>query len=250
MAHITGGAQVKTEEQPTSPTLDKGAMLKLLAEISTASPEDLYQLGEKRFQQGKYAEAEVIYRELLRSFPAFSPAYLQLARAQIEVKKIDQAYDNAKKAVELLPDNSMAHRTLGRVYRLQDKRLLAIAEFKKACSLNPKNAWNFNNLGLTLLELGRDEEALPVLEKAVELDSSHYVMFNNLAVARLRLKDKAGALTAFEKALELKPDFKSAQQQIAKLKSELKTITPTPAASPGFLTTPTLGLEIIESPEK
>ena len=82
-----------------------------------------------------------------------------------------------KQALELDPDNELAHRNLGTALLMQGRRAEAGPHFDKASEIHlraaveddPASAKGYDDLGALLLRTGRVEEAVAQFEKAAEL---------------------------------------------------------------------------------
>jgi tetratricopeptide (TPR) repeat protein len=226
---------VAKESQPEEQAVLQTASMETSPALMEMSADQCYWKGVQAIRDGKNRIAVVAFSTVLAKDPTYAKAHYQIARALISMNRIEEAALHAAKAVDLLPDNGSAHRTMGRVQRLQGDLNGAMMSFEKACELEPKVAWNFNNLGLVYIEMGRFEDAKKALQEAVSLDDSQYVMFNNLGVACMRTDDPEGAIKAFERVLELKPDFAPAKQHLETLKAQRAAEKPvsTPKEVPG-----------------
>ena len=124
-------------------------------------------------QQGKLADAEQGYREVLRQQPQqFDALYL-----------------------------------LG-VIALQTRRPEPASElFGKAIALRPEFVEAYNNRGAALADLGRLEDALADYDKAIALQADHSGAHNNRGAAMARLGRFAEALSSYDRAIALRPKF-------------------------------------------
>ena len=76
------------------------------------------------------------------------------------------------------------------------QNLEALEGLSKAIRVSPKTAIFHNNLGLVLVALGRHEEAAQRFEQAVRLDARLRDAFHNLGVARQKLGEMDQAIAA------------------------------------------------------
>jgi tetratricopeptide (TPR) repeat protein len=86
----------------------------------------------------------------------------------------------------------------------------AVAEWQKALELAPNEAIAHNNLGYSLVQAGRVKEAIPQYEKALELSPDYAEAHNNLGLALARAGRPDEAVAHYQKALELNPELASA----------------------------------------
>jgi len=118
----------------------------------------------------------------------------------------DDAVSTCKNLINLAPDNSRYHNTLGIILYKMKRYAEAITEKQKAVELEPNNAEYRNSLGITLHALKRYDEALIEMQKAVELEPDNPEYRNSLGVTLHNMKRYAEAITEKQKAVELEPD--------------------------------------------
>jgi len=122
-------------------------------------------------REGRYREAEPIYRAVLERAPKRVGALINFSSLLRATGRVPQAREIAERAVEAGPDNALAHFTLG----------------------------------TTLRQLRRDKEAIESYEKAVALDPTMTKAWVNLAVSSERF-NRARSVEALEKVLAAEPD--------------------------------------------
>jgi protein O-mannosyl-transferase len=131
------------------------------------------------------AEARVEFAEAARNLPDPSPAYEQLGEIELGEGRLQQAVDQFKLALDHNPDLVDAHVNLAAAYLgLPSMMVAAQAECEAALAIDPYNLTACNNMGITLAMQGQ--------------------------------KDRAAEF--FNRALKINPDFKSARDNLAKLK--------------------------------
>jgi adenylate cyclase len=106
------------------------------------------------------------------AFAAWANLYVVVASDLLPVREVmPRARELARRALELDPESSEAHASLGNIALQFDLDWpLAEAEFRKAISLNPSNLTAHSFLGLLLMSLQRYEEAKEVYRRAIQLD--------------------------------------------------------------------------------
>ena len=155
-------------------------------------------------------------------------------RKRKAIELLQQAYreqmrGNLDEAVELYGKSIAAYPTaeaytfLGWTYSFLDRFDDAIAECKKAIAVDPDFGNPYNDIGSYLIKLGRLDEAIPWLERAVNArryEPRHYPHCNLGRVYRAKgMLQKA--IEEFEEALRIEPDYASAQQELAEIRSQL-----------------------------
>lgn len=160
------------------------------------------------------AEAATLYAEVVRLRPGLADAHYNLANAlaRLPDRGVDAA-EHYETALRLQPDLVEARNHYGNLLARDPARSEdAIVQFRAALRLQPDFAEAHNNLGNLLVRLpGRRAEAIAHYETAVRLKPDFADAHYNLAVAAAR--DPGGrdrALAAFAAALRLRPDFAEA----------------------------------------
>jgi len=124
-------------------------------------------------QQGRLADAEILYRQILAREPAHFDALHLLG-----------------------------------VVRLQQGRgAEALELIDKALTVDPRSARALSNHGLVLFGLGRQDEALASLDRALALDSTFPDALANRAQLHYRAGRYDAAAADFERLLKLRPDY-------------------------------------------
>ena len=129
---------------------------------------------------------------------ALNPADVRIKATLIHRKA--SIYDNSgskelgikfyKKAIELDPEDSVAHNNLGGLYKKQDKLEDAEAEYKIAIELDPKDSKPHNNLGNLYKKQDKLEEAKKEYEEAIRLDPNNSIVKNNLEILENIMKEE------------------------------------------------------------
>jgi len=166
-----------------------------------------FEKGALLHRQGKLAEAERLYMDVLQHNPTHFDALHLLGVIALNTDRTQQGVDLITKAIGLNSNFAAAHGNLG--YGLINLRLLedALASCDKAIALKPDYAEAYTNRGWALLELKRFEEALASCDKAIALTADFAVTYNNRGWALLELKRFEEALASCDKAIALKPDY-------------------------------------------
>jgi tetratricopeptide (TPR) repeat protein len=102
---------------------------------------------EGLYRRGEFDKAIERYKEITADGANHAVAYTGLARAYLKVKKPDDAYRAATKAIEQDPSLGAAHTALGEVYFRQGKLPEAQTEFLTALKIDPMDARS--DLGLS-----------------------------------------------------------------------------------------------------
>ncbi len=128
----------------------------------------------------------------------------ELVRRQPE--RPEAAEGSLRQAVELDPDDAMAHKNLGNALLDEGRLEEAEASYRRALELDPGFAAAHFNLGTVLLEQGKPEEATPSYRRSIELDPVDAEAHILLGNALWEQKRPGEAEASLRRAIELDPD--------------------------------------------
>ena len=161
-------------------------------------------------QNGKFADAQRVYREVLQQQPDHFNALHMLGVIAIDTGQPEQGIDLIRKAIGLDASVAGAHSNLAKALLDLNRPQDALASLDEAIALEPDSAIAHNNRGKALLDLNRPEDALASFDKAIALAPDSAMMHNNRGKALLDLKRPEDALASFDKTLELERNFPTA----------------------------------------
>ena len=161
-------------------------------------------------QAGRLAEAEQIYRQILKAQPKHFDSQHLLGIIYSQRGNPAEAVCQIDVALRINPKDASAHNNRG--VSLQELKRLdeALASYDKALALKPDYAEAFFNRGNALKELGRLDEALASYDKALALKHDYAEAFYNRGLALQQLRRLDEALASYDKVLALKPDHAEA----------------------------------------
>ena len=157
--------------------------------------------------QGKLAEAERIYRDVLRQQANHFDALHLLGVIALQTRHTERAVELIGKAIALKPDCPEAHDNRGLALLRLNRAGEALASFEKAVALKPDFAGAYNHRGVTLNELKRFDEALASFDRAIASKPDFADAYYNRGITLNALERREEALTSYEKAIAFKPDF-------------------------------------------
>jgi predicted TPR repeat methyltransferase len=149
--------------------------------------------------------------------PAGIPQALQAAFEHYQAGRLAEAEALYREVVRLDPAHADAHANLGATLRRRGEPAQAIAACKKALSLNPAHGRACHHIANALLDQGRTAEAVPAYRQAIALEPQAADSYNNLAVALRDLGNIAEATECCRQALRLAPDYADALATFADL---------------------------------
>lgn len=201
--------------------------------------------GAKRHQQaGRKAQAEQIYKQILRTDPNQPDALQFVGLCAYESGRVDEAVDYLQRAAKSQPSNAFirtnlgtvlqhrgqfeeaiacyrraleinpnlphAHNNLGAALKKSGHLKEALESYQKAITLRPEYAEAHSNLGNVLKQIGQLDEAIAAQHRSIECNPRYAEGHNNLGLAVAAKGDYTQALECYRKALELKPDYAEA----------------------------------------
>ena len=161
-------------------------------------------------RQGKLADAEHCYAEVLQRQPDHFDALHLLGVIACQTRRTERGVELIKRAIGLNPNVAEAHNNLGNVLRDLKRPEEALASYDKAIALKPDFAAAHYNRGNALMILNHPEEALASYDKAITLNPDYASAYNSRGNALMDLKRHEDAIASYDKAIALKPDFAAA----------------------------------------
>jgi protein O-GlcNAc transferase len=165
----------------------------------------LFDQGLALHQQGRLADAERLYREVLRRQPNHFGALHLLGVIAVQTQHAKQGAQLIMRAIELNANVAAAHANLGKALLDLKRPESALASFDKAIALDPDFAEAHNNRAHALLDLMRPREALTSCDNAIALKPDLAIAHNNRGMALAILRRSAEALDSCNKAIALMP---------------------------------------------
>lgn len=154
---------------------------------------ELDRLGIILTAQGRYAEAEAVFRQALENDPGHVETRYNLGLAYMVQNRLADAEQVLRLAIGARPDYPMAHYGLGLVLKAQGRLPEAEASLQRAVRLKPDFAGGYYCLAYLCLEQGRTEEAVSGFRRAVEIEPGY-------ADARIKLGECHAELGRFAEA--------------------------------------------------
>ena len=163
--------------------------------------------GKALHRQGKLADAECCYGEVLQRQPNHFDALHLLGVIARQTRRTERGVELIKRAIGLNPNVAEAHNNLGNALMDLKRPAEALASYDKAIALKPDIAEAHSNRGNALMDLKRPAEALASYDKAIALKPDFAEAHSNRGNALMDLKRPAEALASYDKAIALKPDL-------------------------------------------
>jgi len=146
--------------------------------------EAMRRLAKIATEHRKYKEAEVFLKQAVKVAPDYARAWLDLSVAQLNRDKLEEAVATARGLVELAPDTADSQLALGNALARSDRAAEAAEAYQRALDIAPNNAGAFSGLGQQLKTVGRQAEAIAVYRRSMESDPKNAEPYWSLANMR------------------------------------------------------------------
>jgi predicted O-linked N-acetylglucosamine transferase (SPINDLY family) len=178
-------------------------------EILKAEPEQfdaLHMLGVIAYQTSRYAVAGELIAKAIALNPSNPASYYNRGLALKELGQLEAAVASYDKAISLKPDYAAAYSARGVALQGENQLESARANFDTAIRLKPDYAEAFNNRGVLLLKQKFLTAAMDSFEFAIRLQPNNPEIHINCGNASMEMRRFSAALISYEKSINLKPD--------------------------------------------
>ncbi len=131
--------------------------------------------------EGRYAEAEALYKELVTLVPDSPASYVNLALSQARQKKFDETIQTLKQGIARIPGSEILLARLGHTYLVTGRLQEAINTMAEVLKLNPENVDALTVSAGVLDTLGKKEDARTYYEKAIGIEPENKYLRVSLA---------------------------------------------------------------------
>jgi Flp pilus assembly protein TadD len=179
------------------------------------SAQEQLQIALDHHKSGRLAEAEDIYRAILKDNPDDANALNLLGSLAGELGRYDEAITLLKKAAAIGPTHAQFHGNLGALYQKLYRYDKAIASLRTAVALRPDYAVAHQNLGNAYLAVSDLKNAEMDLRKAVALAPTWDAAQNDLGCVYRQLGKLDQAAAQFKAAHQVNPNYPDANWNLA-----------------------------------
>ena len=153
-----------------------------------------------------YRSAVSIWQAALNVVPNNSRAYKSLGGAYGRVGKYEDAIKACKEALRIKPLYAEAYYNLGDIYSKMGRYEEAAKCCEQAVKIKPDYAKAYNNLGFFYGKLGRDAEQIEAYKQSIKISPEYAKTYYNLGIAYSKGGRWQGAIEAFRQVLRIKPE--------------------------------------------
>lgn len=188
------------------------AEFKLALKKDNKNTSALNNLGLLYHQKKEYTKAVELFNEAL-SVHAKDTYYLNLANAQVFLKKYPEAEWNYKKCLSINPDNINAKISLAKFYETIGKAGYATRIWENVANVSANDCYKIE-LAKNYMSTGNFENALSVFNPLSTVKDSAEI-YCYIGICEFYLKNFGLAEISFKKSLSLEPDKYEARHYLA-----------------------------------
>jgi len=166
-------------------------------------------------QQGRLEEAARLYSAVLEGDPGIADAWHLMGRIWLAERDFARARGCIAEAIQLRPDLSAYHTTLGDAFAAESRPREAELCYEEAVRLDPGFIAAWVNLGNLHQHEGRYEHACTAYTRALEADRGCAEAFSNLGNALRAMNREEEAIACYREAVRLRPEMPEAAVNLA-----------------------------------
>jgi tetratricopeptide (TPR) repeat protein len=170
-------------------------------------------------RDGRFEEAERMYREVIRANPRNVDALRMLGRIALSMKRNSDAERLFRRTVSIAPDFVGAWLDLGRVLKDTDSHEEAMACYRRVIELQPDNPKGHFMLAGVLAPAGRTYEAIESYRRALDLEPDYVGALLGLGHVLKTVGRLDEAIDAYRECIRCRPDNGGSYWSLANLKT-------------------------------
>ena len=170
---------------------------------------------------GRIAQAEPLYREVLRRSPRHVDALHSLGMLAFQAGHPQAAADLIAQALAVDSRDASAHGNLGYALHVLGRYAEALDSLERALAIQPEMMEALNNRGNTLSALGRHDESVASFDHALRLRPDYVEAAYNRGNALHAAGRLADALAGYDAVLAARPDIAPAHNNRARVLQDL-----------------------------
>jgi len=180
------------------------------------APGPLSHLGKALIDAKKYKEAVGVLFKSLELQINFAPAHTNLGIAFQEMDMLNDALECHKTSLLLDPTDIYAQNKIADTYIKQKEYDKANEHYARVIELAPKDPNSYTKLASSYFtNQDRYEDAMELFHRALAIDPKHPLTLNNIGATMYDHGETNTSLQYFKDALALKPNYLTAQHNLA-----------------------------------
>ena len=175
------------------------------------------------FNSGRFDEAIITSKKLLKKNPNFANLYNVIGLSFLKKKRLADAKSSFLKGLEIDENSIELSLNLGNFYKIEHSYDQAEKEFNKILERNPNYLpaiLSYANLKSTL---NLKKESLSLYDRALSIQENNFLIHYNKAFFLQTIADFEGAIYHAKRCLELNPNFTLADVLLSKMIDHKKT---------------------------
>ncbi|MBF0181683.1 MAG: tetratricopeptide repeat protein, partial [Magnetococcales bacterium] len=170
--------------------------------------------GNRLLAEGRLAEAEAAYREVIRLDPGCAVAFYNLGNVLQATGRCEEAEAGYREALRLQPAYTLAGNNLGVLLQQRERFAEAETRYRKTIRHNPDWAPTHYNLANLLHEQKRFQEAENAFLEALRLRPDYHEAHNNLGNLLYEQHRLDEAEARYREAIRLWPEYADAHANL------------------------------------
>ena len=202
--------------------------LSFFSHIVSLNPEARYAhriLSRELTEAGRLEESLAAARIAAEQHPDEALSYSMIGELLVNLKRLDEAEENFRRALEIDPSGKNELRILSVLGRASWKwgRLQAAEKyFRRALELDPRNREALKHLAGSYFKQKRYQEALDLYRTLAEVDPDDATTHFNIGASLYYLGQSEAALRNFKRALSLDPTLEQARTGLEELRKTVR----------------------------
>ncbi len=168
--------------------------------------------GNELFEQKKYQEAIVKFKEILEKVPALFQINLNIGNCYYQLEDYDSAVPFYQAVLEKEPENKDALLSLGNIYIEKGELEKGMELLDRLSEEDITSPITLYNIGTSLFNKGKQEAAVKYYERAIIQEPEMADAYYQVGLCYLGLNRKEEAKERFLKYLELEPESEKIEQ--------------------------------------
>jgi tetratricopeptide (TPR) repeat protein len=179
----------------------------------------LMALAAEHQKEGRLADAEPLYRRILRQDPNNVDALRLLALIAAQTGHVDEAETLLRRAIAVAPDFVLAILDLGKLAKDEDRYADALECFDRAIAIDPDNAQAHYLRAATLAPAAYTHEAIDAYRRCLALRPTHVGALLGVGHLLKAVGKYHEAVASYTACIEQRPEFGESYWSLANLKT-------------------------------
>jgi len=161
-------------------------------------------------QKGKFNEARVIYKKLIKIIPANDQMLANFGTLELQIGNIEYATELLDRSLIINPNQPNILNNLGNYYLDKGDLKISINYFDKAISCDPKNFNTFYNKGRAMTSINKIDEAIKCYRDSIEISPENKMAHFNLGFIFNLVGKYDDAIFEYDEAINIDGKFMNA----------------------------------------